>query len=656
MNNNHPLVSIIIPVYNAERYVYSTLDSVLNQTWRNLEVIVVNDGSIDRSMEVCQQFDDPRIIYVEQKNSGCASARNAGIRHARGEYLGFIDADDTWMPEKITRHMRQFDQDPDLGLVYSFSSLVDEAGKDLITFQKDGTDPTTFADCYIHNVIGNGSNAILRKEVFTGRDSDSRSYPPMGLFNTELRRAEDFELWSRISGLSQWKIACLPEILVNYRINTAGLSSNPTAQRHFHLLAMAMIAEHVPYDAEKYRTTAVACLYWYLARTLASQKKTLPGLRAARIALHYDWRTFSAGHIIVISALASSAVLPRQAFFSLFRLSGRAWGWWQRLTLRFRRAEKNHTAVAYTAKQSMSAMIGKPESYARKKAMPNLFFLCHKHRLMFLGIAKNASTTLKHIMYREEFGADTQEVPAEIHRFWGWGPHADRAIETHKAKDVEAYSGYTRFAIYRDPVSRFLSAYHNMVLYSKVPHEFFVENRLEGMALDHFIDVTATILKMNNPLHIDEHLRPQAWQYRPDDVDYIVPLESMSDFLESRFGIQPGPVHNKTRLPRISASEQQLERIREIYACDYAIKPNWPDSGTVQKKPPGIVDLRKLEAPEPMEKILMACARLGPEDNFQARLPHVPGPLFPHLEARGLDWKIHQERDGSTLITIWRRS
>ncbi|MDX2419094.1 MAG: sulfotransferase family 2 domain-containing protein, partial [Xanthomonadales bacterium] len=327
-----------------------------------------------------------------------------------------------------------------------------------------------------------------------------------------------------------------------------------------------------------------------------------------------------------------------------------------RLTLRFRRQEKSHAAVANTAEQGMSAMIGKPESYARKEAMTNLFFLCHKHQLMFLGISKNASTTLKHIMYREEFGADTQEVPAEIHRFWGWGPHADRAIETHKAKDVEAYSGYTRFAIYRDPVSRFLSAYHNMVLYSKVPHEFFVENRLEGMALDHFIDVTATILKMNNPLHIDEHLRPQAWQYRPDDVDYIVPLESMSDFLESRFGIQPGPVHNKTRLPRISASEQQLERIREIYACDYAIKPNWPDSGTVQKKPPGIVDLRKLEAPEPMEKILMACARLGPEDNFQARLPHVPGPLFPHLEARGLDWKIHQERDGSTLITIWRRS
>ncbi|MDH4021062.1 MAG: sulfotransferase family 2 domain-containing protein [Xanthomonadales bacterium] len=301
-------------------------------------------------------------------------------------------------------------------------------------------------------------------------------------------------------------------------------------------------------------------------------------------------------------------------------------------------------------------MIGKPESHARKKAMPELFFLCHKHKFMFLGIANNGSTTLKQIIYREEFDVDSQDVPVEIHKFWGWKPNADRAIEKFKAKNSEAYSGYTRFAIYRDPVSRFLSAYQNRVLFTRVPHEFYVKNRLEGMALDHFIDVAATILKINNPLHIDEHLRPQAWQYSPEDVDYIVPLESMSDFLESKFGIEPAPVQNKTRLPRIAASEQQLERIREIYACDYAIKPNWPDTGTAQEAPPTIVDLRNLEAPEPIERILMACSQMASEDNFRARLPHVPHPLFPLLEARGLEWKIHEEMDGSTLITIWRRS
>jgi hypothetical protein len=69
---------------------------------------------------------------------------------------------------------------------------------------------------------------------------------------------------------------------------------------------------------------------------------------------------------------------------------------------------------------------------------------------------------------------------------------------------------------------------------------------------------------------------------------------------------------------------------------------------------PEIIDLRDLEAPEPMEKILLACAQLGPDDIYLARLPHVPGPLFPHLEARGLDWQVYEEADGSAVILIWR--
>jgi len=584
VNNTQPLVSIVIPVYNAESYVYTTLESVLKQSWRELEVIVVNDGSTDRSMEICEQFGDPRIRYVEQENGGLASARNAGIKHTRGDFLGFIDADDIWHPEKVARHMEQFIQDQDLGLSYSFSSLIDEAGHDLGTFQKEGTNPTLFADCYTRNVIGNGSNAMLRREVFTGRKSDTGSYPPLHSLNVELRRAEDFELWSRIASLSRWKMACIPAALVKYRINTSGLSSNTKAQRHYHLLALAIISGYAAYEAEKNRLTAVAYLYWHQARTLASQKKTRAGLQAVRIALHYNWRTLSGNHVMIAAALASSAVLPRSAYFSLFRLSSRAWGWWQRLTTRFESVEKKRPDVADTGKKSMSAMIGEPGSYARKGAMLNLFFLCHKHQLMFLSISKNASTTLKHIMYREEFGVDTKDIPSKIHKIWGWKARAGRAIETHDAKGLQDYSGYTRFAVYRDPVARFLSAYHNKVLYSNYPHIYYVKNRLEGMGLDHFINVTATILKMKNPMHIDEHLRPQACYYQPADVDYIVPLESLSEFLESRFGIQAGPVHNKTRLPRIKPSKQQIEKIREMYACDYAIKPNWPVADAVQKK------------------------------------------------------------------------
>ena len=96
------------------------------------------------------------------------------------------------------------------------------------------------------------------------------------------------------------------------------------------------------------------------------------------------------------------------------------------------------------------------------------------------------------------------------------------------------------------------------------------------MGLDAFIDVTECILRIENTLHIDEHLRPQVSCFQPEDVDYIVPIEKLSEFLHAEFGIQPEPPSNQTTLPRIKPTAEQIERIRKLYVCDYAIEPNWP--------------------------------------------------------------------------------
>ncbi|WP_071188886.1 glycosyltransferase family A protein [Trichormus sp. NMC-1] len=89
-----PKISVIIPVYNSEKTVAETLDSVLAQTYGDLEVIIVDDGSTDKSIEICRQFNDERIKIVHQQNRGLAGARNTGIRHAQGEFLGFVDSDE----------------------------------------------------------------------------------------------------------------------------------------------------------------------------------------------------------------------------------------------------------------------------------------------------------------------------------------------------------------------------------------------------------------------------------------------------------------------------------------------------------------------------------------------------------------------------------
>ena len=576
MSLQFPMVSIVIPVYNGERYVGATLASTLDQTYEDLEVIVVNDGSTDRSLDICRQFTDPRIRYVEQANAGLAAARNSGVRHARGEYLGFIDADDLWLPQKVARHLERLEADPDLGLSYSFSSFIDEAGEDLGIFQNEGTDPTTFLDCYIRNVIGNGSNAMIRREVFSGRASDPEAFPPVHSFDPELRRAEDFELWSRITYSTRWKAACIPEALVKYRINPSGLTSNTISQRHYHLLATAKIAAFAPVEAERYRSSAVAHLYWHQARTHAHRKAARPGVRAVRIALHYDWHTLNANHVMICNALVASLFLSRRVCFRLFRFAGRIWGWRQGRQMRSGRRRIGRMETRPVGFKRPSGRSRGPTRYVRKKAMPNLFFLSHRHRFMFLAISKNASTSLKQILCREEFGEDGFEQKKGIHRYWGFRPRPGRSIDRRDAEGLRAYADYTRFAVYRDPVSRFLSVYHNKVLYSPDEHPFYVGHRLEGMSLDPFIEVVEEILKIENPLHMDEHLRPQALCFEPDEVDYIVLMAHLEDFLETQFGIKPGPPSNSTLLPRIKPTNKQVERIRQLYQCDNTIEPNWP--------------------------------------------------------------------------------
>ncbi len=112
---DHPLVSVIIPVYNGEKYLRESIESIYSQTYSSLEVIVVDDGSTDQSRLIANSY--PGTRYIFQNNAGHASARNRGIRTARGHYLSFLDADDLWLPEKLVLQMAAFNTVPDLEIV-----------------------------------------------------------------------------------------------------------------------------------------------------------------------------------------------------------------------------------------------------------------------------------------------------------------------------------------------------------------------------------------------------------------------------------------------------------------------------------------------------------------------------------------------------------
>jgi glycosyltransferase involved in cell wall biosynthesis len=138
--HNEPLVSVVIPTYNRTHQTFAAVESVLAQTYRHLEVIVVDDGSNDGSREVVKQFADKkvsqgyRVIFLSQPNRGAGNARNTGIAKARGEYVAFLDSDDVWFPSKLEIQLRVLDQLENCGACFTDVRLTNDAGMDVSSF------------------------------------------------------------------------------------------------------------------------------------------------------------------------------------------------------------------------------------------------------------------------------------------------------------------------------------------------------------------------------------------------------------------------------------------------------------------------------------------------------------------------------------------
>jgi glycosyltransferase involved in cell wall biosynthesis len=333
----HPVVSVVIPVYRSERYVAATLRSVLAQTFTDFEVIVVDDGSPDRSIAICKAFDDPRIRYVHQSNAGLAAARNAGIRNARGDYIAFIDSDDLWAPEKLERHVAHLRAAPEVGVSYSLSAFIDEDGAPLGSYQMLGGGPLKPVDCFVRNPIGNGSNAVVRAALF-------RETPPAGravkdfLFDEDLRQAEDYELWVRIATLSEWRIERLPWPLTYYRINRASLSADTVRQRQYYLMAIDKIAAYAPDLVRRHRPRSISNMHWYLARNLILQGDTRQAAATVGRAWHSDPLNIRLYQLLLLGALLSMWLLPADWHARGLRQAQRLYGRCQEAVMRWQQS------------------------------------------------------------------------------------------------------------------------------------------------------------------------------------------------------------------------------------------------------------------------------------------------------------------------------
>lgn len=210
-----PKVSVVIPTYNCKDYVQEAINSVLAQTYRDFELIVVDDGSTDGTGEVLKQFHS-QIRYVYQKNQGSSAAQNRGIRMASGQLVAFLDHDDLWLPHKLERQVAYLDAHPDVALVCSSVLTIDADGSCLSRETEErfhlseGQLPfeTIFFRC-----------PVLTSTVLTKREALIQA----GLFDVTLRYGDDYDMWVRLA--LQSPIAFIPEPLAYYRVHGGNTSA-----------------------------------------------------------------------------------------------------------------------------------------------------------------------------------------------------------------------------------------------------------------------------------------------------------------------------------------------------------------------------------------------------------------------------------------------
>ena len=230
--SRRPLVSVITATYDMGRYVAQTVDSILAQTYREVECVVVDDGSTDDTQAVLSRYaDDPRVRVFRQENAGQTAAKNRGLREARGELIGFCDADDLWHPDKLEVQLPSF-ANAGTGVVYSDFRFIDETGGLLPTHR-----PRTYSGRITGRLLAD--NFIHFPTALVRREALDRA----GGFDETLTMAIDYDLWLRIS--LDWDFTYLPRILVDYRI-WSGQMSHRTAERldNAFLMMRRFLAEH----------------------------------------------------------------------------------------------------------------------------------------------------------------------------------------------------------------------------------------------------------------------------------------------------------------------------------------------------------------------------------------------------------------------------
>ena len=243
VGNHKPLVSVIMPVYNTAEFIAESVDSVLGQDYPHIELIVVDDGSTDGTIEILRGYGD-RLALLTQQNQGAAVARNAGIAMARGDYIAFIDSDDVWLPGKVKAQADYMDQHPEIGMTFtawhnwkpepSGKFRKPDAAKGTYPKNSDGKSLVDRGSGWLYNrlLFGSLPHTIT---VMMRRDLVER----VGQFDPTLKRGQDYDYWLRASRLTE--IHQLNLVTALYRLHGEGcITKYPDTNYEYEVVRTAL--------------------------------------------------------------------------------------------------------------------------------------------------------------------------------------------------------------------------------------------------------------------------------------------------------------------------------------------------------------------------------------------------------------------------------
>jgi len=246
-------ISVIIPAYNAERTILETIESVQQQTFSDFELIVINDGSIDRTLELLQNIKDQRLKVFSYENGGLPVARNRGMSQATGEFITFIDADDLWTPDKLELQLAALQQHPTAGVAYSWTYFMHEKTNTILPSDQLFFEGNIQRKLLIRNFLDNGSNPLICREAIAS----------VGEFEPSCGGYADWDYWLRLAAC--WNFVLVPKHQIFYRISSGSMSTKVQAMEDAGLLVVERAFRAAPLELHHLQHQSLAMVYWYSA-------------------------------------------------------------------------------------------------------------------------------------------------------------------------------------------------------------------------------------------------------------------------------------------------------------------------------------------------------------------------------------------------------